>query len=506
MNNMASQLIDQPAVYQIELVRTLARDPELFQYIDQFMDPGDFDHPVCQLIYDALQGFYRSQPDKNLEFHILNIVVLDFVRNGGRNTAPLRPEEYPVFEEFWQRFEAEYDKPIDTDYFRGSTLDWVKRMRTNTLMRDTVGAQGPALDYVVQRAAEINELGDKIADPSNVAGFVDMWETPPILEVDKTFRIGTGLRRVDMHLPGGGLGLTQIGCVIACPGVGKTTTLMNIALAAQRQMGVRALFITCEMVPARINHRNQAVAAHIPASLLIQPVDTWDTASIERYLFAKNHAFPNGLTVYDASTQQHTTNQIDVIIRTWQKNMEKLHGEAANAHLVCVDWIHPDYLKVPGQNGRIDSHILMASLAKQLAQVARDTNVLMWTACQANRGGANKEVLTATDIAGGFDIHQPLDLAIALAPKIELQGMVTPPDEDEDAAAGHVVGASGRNLCINSVKIRDGEHFKTEIYQSPTMRFFDNQRTWQFIESDLNGADTVKPIREDLQVHTPNEF
>lgn len=487
--------MDFPKMFQLELLRHMYMDESLYADAASFVRPVDFDLPACQVIFDALRS-YRKRFGTNPPVASLKIEAIYCAENGGAETAPLATEDLPAFAETWMSFEVALKRELDTQLYRSRLITWVKRVRYNKMLQMSNLSQ-QSIDAMIQQTKALDDLAMEDDDDE----FVDGWKDVQPVDTSATSRrITTGLLKLDRHT-NGGLGIGEIGAVMACPGVGKTTALINFSVAASC-MGYRVLFLTFEMMRDRIVRRQMAITAHIHSRLFLGSATAWDQYAIDRRHAAKNYAPVDGVIVKDFSNKKYTILQISNTIKRWKKQMYARHGtEEANPLMVCVDWIHPDYIELPDKRD-VKDHVYMASIAKTLGQVGKDTDVAMWTAFQANKGGDGKETLRMRDTAGAYDMNQAFDLAVALAPMRDYakrqETLIN--DDEEGTAAVNLVTDDGRRLSINSTKTRDTTEFRFEVFQSPTMRFWDSKERWMHVARRLNGPDSARVVMEDLGV------
>jgi hypothetical protein len=469
--------------------------PEFYRFASPMLKVSDFDFPPCQIVYDALRSYWQAH-SKQPEPAILDLIVADFAQNGGRESVALRMEEQPAFNEFWMGIRLSYGAPLTVDYFQQQLVRFIQNARFNTVMSGVQGGSAESIRHALEQAQQLKQLESQISAGDVI--FTDAWRDHEPLTVENYIRIPTGIAGIDLNTDKG-LGPGEMGMVMACPGVGKTNTLINIAIGAVSS-GFRALFITFELSKRRIEQRYHSMTAHIYAKSLRRPINQWSPEEFERWLYCHENIPPMGLVVHDFSRHTNTPIEtVDSIIKRWKAAMLERFGTIGPPLLVCLDWLHPQYIKVPHTRDA-KSHEIMAALAKETNAIARSNNVALWASCQGNRGADGKELLDMRDAAGAYDLSQPIDVGVGVAPirdPTQMSQVFTNAGEDDNNAAADIV-KDGRMLSMNSFKNRDNLPFKFEMFQGPTLRLFQQRRTWLDMERQIREGHGIQLLRGDL--------
>ena len=499
------RISEHPKLFQMELVRHLARDEEFYRESSRLLRPDDMDYPPARLLYDALRSCYAIA-NKLPTMTTLRMKTVGFADTGGPETAPLTDEELPALQQMLDYMTDKYDDPLDLEVFRDELIMWIKNYRMNALVQNNAydGASGMAV--ILENSREIQEI-TRIDDVEMVDGWHDV---QPITDYSQVIRISTGLRGLDA-CSNNGLGPGELGLVVACPGVGKTTMLLHYAAAAVRQ-GYAVLFISCEMSAARIARRFQSMTAHISGDLMKQHINTWPVDALARWHTAREVVEDGLFTILDYSKRCHHVDEIKTALGRWEKKVANKFGNAHPPMLVCLDWLHPAYLAISNQQRQNEKEYqFMASLAKQIGMIGRNFNVALWAAAQANRGADGKSFLRMGDVAGSYDLNQPLDLNISLAPQQDLADTMDPAltygDEDDDEGAT-AVSDGGRVLIASLAKTREKAppSMHINLYQSPTLELYDNKEKWKRIERRLKQPNGYNQIKVDMGLMTVEEF
>lgn len=457
--------------FQINLLAHLARDREFFERTRSYLRLTDFDLPACQLVLETLQDYFKrvgQLPNMTtLQTHLMYMMQQSFTATN------LLPEEYQSLAyivEVIARLE------LATPYYAAQLPEYLKFVRMTQVVAANVAniQQGQGLDDFANQIAGVQQ---SIGTHSDIV-LDSMTANPePFLTETANVRISTGLNRLD-RFTGRGLGLGEIGMVTACPGVGKTTSLINFMVGAVGA-GHRALFLTLELTGRRIKHRYQSIAGYIDAGWLKLPMTKWPDAELERYeaIVSPTHKHFDYVQLVDLSKKSYSTEDINRSIGLWFEDVDRKYHEADKCTCVYVDWldkIDPAGLST-NRNDRDDK--VLVKVAEKLAELARKYNVAMWTATQGTREADGVERLSMKHTAYGYHKNDPLDVSLGLGPVITPQvaaqaqtaattGSDGKDDDDELAPP------CSRDLVFNIMKNRDNAPGMVHFYQGNTLKYW----------------------------------
>jgi len=457
--------------FQINLIVHLAKDEEFFKSTLSYLRHEDFDLAPCQLVLEALQSYYgqyRALPD----FNTLQVHVLRTLQNvDGRTLTLVKPDEYEALSYVMNAIAT--TTRLNTDYYRNELSQYLKAMRAMQIVRGHMDylSEGQSVDDFFGKILQVNQ---EISTHTAEVTIDSMDENPePILEATDVRRINTGLKPLD-NRTSGGLGLGEIGMITACPGVGKTTGLINFMYGAILT-GIRCLFFTLELSARRIKHRYQGIAAHIAAGTFKKPVREWSPEELERYQFILNpeYKYFGYADIADMSKRSFSVEDIDTSIQRWLEKNNKKHDTVNNCKLVCVDWL--DKLDPAGirinKNTREDT--LLMKLNEKLGELARRYDLGLWTATQGTREADGREILQMRHTAHGYHKNDPLDISLGIGvvndgtEEAGDEALISQQTEDSENAP-----VCNRQLMGSIMKNRDNPPGSFRFYQGPTLRFW----------------------------------
>jgi replicative DNA helicase len=468
--------------FQINLVVHLARDDDFFAKTHSYLRLTDFDLPACQLVMETLQDYFSkcgSVPDfRTLQTHIL------YMMQHPETVTDLIPEEMESLAYVLENISVAH---LNTQYYQMQLPEYLKFVRTTQALDShmTQIRQGQQVDDFIHQVINVNQ---EIGTQSDLVVESFTADPEPIMKATQFRRIPTSLASLN-KFTGRGLGVGEIGMVTACPGVGKTTSLINFMVGAM-YAGHRGLFLTLELRGHRIKHRYHSIAGHIDAGLLKIPVPQWPVEAMEQYNYILNPESPffDKVQIMDMSKRRFTIEDINRGIGMWKEGIDKQYGDADKCTGVYVDWldrIDPSGLRI-SRNSRDDT--ILVEIAEALGEQARKHDVALWTATQGTRAADGVERLKMQHTAYGYHKNDPLDVSLGLGVRItpELAAAqiaeMTATDDDDAVAP-----PCNRELVFSIMKNRDNPPGVIQFYQGNTLKY------WNCKEA---ANDSAKDIRD----------
>ena len=475
--------------FQVILISQLAKDEKLFKSAQGRMHVSDLDLPACRLIYEILVDYwsrYEKLPDfTNLQMH-LALMMSGAV--GTIKSVLLTPEEQQSLA--WVMEQVYWAQPAKDDYFMGVLPTYLTTVRIaklhSSLGSGTITAQN-ASSFV----KEVVKIAESSAANMDIKLDSMLGNPEPMMDDTGQFlRICTGLRRLNEHLKGG-LGRSQYGLITACPGVGKTTSLINFMRGAIAK-GNRSLFITLELTGPRIKHRFQAIASGLDTRWFSIPVRKWPERILRRYnqILKPDYIFHDYSAIVDFSGRTATIQDVDRAIGMWMEEYTRKYGSDSHCNSVYVDWL--DELSPQGlpslnmKNDRGDEKLV--ALNRALAKLSKKYHVSMWSATQGNKEADGVEKLAMRHTAGAYHKADALDVGVGLGVIDEGNtgansntfgygsddDINTEPSQVAEGADINAYPACRRKLMMTLTKNRDSSTGYFDIFQGESLRFFNN--------------------------------
>ena len=471
--------------FQLQLLIQLIHDEQLYRETAPYLRMTDFDLSVCQLLYVALKECYQLCDNKKPSLEVLSMHTIKLANNkDGKSAAQVMPEELDILCDLLVMVHTANAKdPLKSIYLKNMLPGYMQQMRVSQAM-SAHGSKielGYGADELIQNILTINkEVATHTQFKRKFMGEVGMSFTKP------KRRISSGLRSLN-NVIDRGLGVSELGMITACPGVGKTNSLINFFSGAVNS-GIRSLFITLELNEQRIMHRYTSIAAGIDARYFKVQPDRWPVSIQQRYAYYMNPANPQYeyASVIDVSTHRPTIDELEKIIGDWKDLFVQQYGEEkACCYGVYIDWL--DYIMPTGlnvnKNYREDA--ILAEVTRSVGQLARKFEVALWTATQGTRAADGTEDIKMKHTAGAYHKNDALDIGLGLAAshtatsRTEAEKSVS--DEALYGPDGKLVDvqavgpACERHMHMTTTKNRDNAPGKFTFWQGYNLKYYNDK-------------------------------
>ena len=484
--------------FQVKLLINMVLNKRFFESTLGQVRVEDFGTPACRIIYEVVRNYYttykRLPPFSTLETEILR-ALHDTSGNTLTSLSPMDLEPLTIIMGWLARTR---DSELDPDYFSARLPGFIGFVRLAEIQgKREHSTVNDYITSVTSLQTQLSGLG------STEFVFHDAMEYIPDELGSARARIGWGVKSIDDKL-GGGITRQQSGLVVACTGVGKTTTMLGIAAHAARK-GKHSLFITIELPYHKIIERSQMLLAVIEAKWFKTPRTQWPAAVRDRWnLMAHPDMSPvSGSVSIIEKIGNCTVFDIDRMIYSWKDGLAKKGKNPDDCELVFVDWldrIDPSGIARLGK-GESEERVFFRVFEK-LDELKVKHDIRVWTATQAGKSGEGKEVLTRKDTHFGQSKHHLADVSMGVAPKAGDRVEANTDDEfvvdsanpNEDLSMAGVVTEPpcDRDMVISYMKTRDssatGQH--AFAYQGPTLQLWQNKQTAETATRIVQGGDT----------------
>ena len=307
-----------------------------------------------------------------------------------RECLRLKPEERAVFEEEWKLVRA-IEVP-DVGFVLQEVRAWAKDaalsvalLRSAELLEAArrTGRQGQLTDIrgIVDEALQVGEPEDAGGVPYLGQDHTGIW-----IEDYRRTKVPTGWGRLDLALDGG----PQRGEVfyfLAPPKGAKSTGLLNIALNASRiRKGVA--FFSYEMRKEPLIRRMDRNVARATKHELRQAPERLQHAMAGMKAMAAGEIW-----VQEFLAKKQGVEEAARII-------ERRRGMGHEIEVAVFDFLN---IMSPRQREK-ERRLELPAISRELAALAHELDLVVWTAAQVNRQAVNKERIKKTDIAEAFEV------------------------------------------------------------------------------------------------------
>ena len=207
----------------------------------------------------------------------------------------------------------------------------------------------------------------------------------------------TGWQEID-QICQGGLGVGELGVIIAPTGAGKSMVLVHLGAQALK-LGKTVVYYSLELGDVVIGQRFDSCLTKIPLSQL---------KNFKEEIYEKVQDLEGTLIVKEYPTKSASTNTI-------KAHLSRLIKRGIEPGMVIVDYA--DLLRPVVV--RKEKRTELESIYEELRGLSNEFNCPVWTASQTNRSGLNAEVVTMEQISEAFNKCFVADFICTLSRTIE---------------------------------------------------------------------------------------
>jgi len=341
-------------------------------------------------------------------------IVEEFAK-GGRNERPgtatmdelvrreclrLKPEERAAFEEEWKLIRI-IEVP-DVEFVLQEVRAWAKDSAlTVAIVRSADLLEGARRTGKQGQLSDIRGMIDdalQVGEPEGAGGVPYLGEDHIGIWIEDYARskVPTGWGRLDQALDGGPQ-RGEVFYLLAPPKGAKSAGLLNIALNVSRlRRGVA--FFTYEMRKEPLIRRmDRNVARATKHELRAEPERL-------KHAMAGMTAMAAGeIWIQEFSARKQGVEEAAKVI-------ERRRGMGHEIDVAIFDFLN---IMSPGQRER-ERRLELPAISREMAALAKEMDLVIWTAAQVNRQAVNKERIKKTDIAEAFEVIAVADGIIAI--------------------------------------------------------------------------------------------
>jgi len=265
----------------------------------------------------------------------------------------------------------------DSQYIKDTSLDFCKKQKLKEALMESVELiQSSSYDQIKHVIDEALKLG---TDNNFGHDFKKDFELR--YEIKARSPVSTGWDRID-KITNNGLGLGELGVVVAPTGAGKSMVLAHLGAQAVKD-GKNVVHYTLELSEAITGQRYDSCISGVPLSMLYsRKEDVLESIS----------GIEGALIIKEYPTKTATTNTI-------RAHVEKLKKRDHKVDMILVDYA--DLLR-PTTHFK-EKRNELESIYENLRALAQEFRCPVWTASQTNRSGLNAEVVTMESISEAFN-------------------------------------------------------------------------------------------------------
>lgn len=429
---------------QERILTTLWQDSNSYAIYRDCIKPKYFTNAVhmdiCRILFDYYENYNKSPT--------LDILVEEISQMLDKSKAKAKLED-----EYADTLNRMANSTLeDVDYIKDKIVEFGrKQAMTEAVLEGAEIIEKGKGDYekvealikdALRVGEDISDLGMSVYD--NVEERYEGYKH----DEDVIERIPTGNELLDQKMKGG-LGRTEMGVVIAPPGRGKTTWLINMGKAAANA-GYNVIHYSLE------NNEKQIIRNY-DVCMLEKDMDYIKqntAASIKALLNIKKYK-KGEVRVKKYPTKGATINTIKAHLR----QLEVVYGFKPDMIIIDYGAILKPLSDFKDKRNAIEANY------EDIRALADEYNCAVWTAAQGNRSSLSKKIVTIADLAEAFAIANVADFMIALCQtkKEKLKGVmryfIAKQRDNEDSLTflGSVLYAIKRMLIREEITAQDLE-------------------------------------------------
>lgn len=379
--------------YEEEAIISLALDyPEFFAAISGFIQPTLFKRAECQwVIAEILNAFteFNAIPTREILYDRISTKITE-------------DDPYDQVLSLVMRKSNHREIPMVKD----TLLKWAKDRQYGMLYSDEAIEAFRMGNYEILE--NLVNQANRIADVSE-GGFWFFENLELLFQEDIIDHRSTGFPKLDRLLNNGGPSKKEVVCWLAGTNVGKSILLCNNAISSLQsetingEVGQDVLLITFELDSIKTAMRCLGAATGIPLASIIDHKDL-----IRRKIKTIERTYKKKFAIYEWPPDECSVNHIYALL----DNLKRTKGWKPD--VIILDYMDLMISRVPEYNKR--DYDRQKHVANEIRGLAKNENVLIFTATQTNRGGASGEEMVAdlNKVAESFAKQFSMDYIISL--------------------------------------------------------------------------------------------
>lgn len=377
--------------YQEEAIISLALDyPQFFTAVGRFMRPEMFSRVECQwVVAEVLNAFeeFNTIPTRDiLHDRIVSQITVDdpFEEVLKVVKRPSNPREVPMVKD--------------------TLLKWARDRSYGMLYSDEAIEAYHRGDYshlenIITEANRIADFGDQ--------GFWIFENLELLFQPDIIDHRTTGFPKLDRMLNNGGPSPKEVVCWLAATNVGKSIVLCNNAITSLqgnkgKERGQDVLLITFELDTIKTAMRCLGAATGVPLDEIIQKQDY-----IRRIMRTMERTYGKKFAIYEWAPDECSVTHIYALL----DSLKRTRGWKPD--VIVIDYLDLMLSREPEFNKR--DYDRQKHVANEVRGLAKNENVLIYTATQTNRTGTSgSEPIELNQAAESFAKQFSLDYVVSL--------------------------------------------------------------------------------------------
>jgi replicative DNA helicase len=375
--------------FQQSLIKAIIEDKKYGETIIDVIESKFFDNNSFKFIMENMKELYKSY-NKIPDYNTLAQKIM--AEGSGSQTSKIHTDTLETIKDNEQQIE--YVKDTALNFCRQQNLKKELKNVQNIIDNGEFEAYNK-IEQIIQKALQVGISNDETTDV-----FHGMDEA---LEQDFRHPLPTGIVGID-NLLKGGLGIGELGVVLAPTGTGKTTLLTKFANTAFN-LGYNVVQIFFEDNPGNIKRKHYTIWSDIAPDE--QP--EFKEEVMKKVTEAQTRS-KGSLKLLKLASDNVTVSEI-------KNKLRKLNSENENK----VDLLIIDYVDCISSDKSTNGEEWKGegSVMRSLESMTGEFNMAIWTATQGNRESISSEVVTGDQMGGSIKKAQIAHVILSIGKTLE---------------------------------------------------------------------------------------
>ena len=375
--------------FQQSLIKAIVEDKKYGETIIDVIESKFFDNNSFKFIMENMKELYKSY-NKIPDYNTLAQKIM--AEGSGSQTSKIHTDTLEAIKDNEQQIE--YVKDTALNFCRQQNLKKELKNVQNIIDNGEFEAYNK-IEQIIQKALQVGISNDETTDV-----FHGMDEA---LEQDFRHPLPTGIVGID-NLLKGGLGIGELGVVLAPTGTGKTTLLTKFANTAFN-LGYNVVQIFFEDNPGNIKRKHYTIWSDIAPDE--QP--EFKEEVMKKVTEAQTRS-KGSLKLLKLASDNVTVSEI-------KNKLRKLNSENENK----IDLLIIDYVDCISSDKSTNGEEWKGegSVMRSLESMTGEFNMAIWTATQGNRESISSEVVTGDQMGGSIKKAQIAHVILSIGKTLE---------------------------------------------------------------------------------------
>lgn len=374
--------------FQQSLIKAIIEDKKYGETIIDVLESKFFDNNSFRFIMENVKELYKNYnriPDYN------TLAQKIMAEGGNKNSSQVHVHTLEAIQN--NEDQIEYVKDTALNFCKQQNLK--RELKTvNSIIESGAFEAYNKIEEIIQKALQVGISNEEAVDVFH--------DIEGALEKDFRQPIPTGIVGID-NLLKGGLGIGELGVVLAPTGTGKTTLLTKFANTAYN-LDYNVVQIFFEDNPGNIKRKHYTIWSEIA------PDDQPDNKEEVTRLVEEAQARSKGsIKLMKLASDSVTISEIKNKIR-------KMNSEGNKVDLLIIDYVDciSSDKSTNGEEWKGEGSVM-----RSLEAMTSEFNIAVWTATQGNRESISSEVVTGDQMGGSIKKAQIAHVILSIGKTLE---------------------------------------------------------------------------------------